>query len=217
MPSSRARPFSSAITARLAVAALALGVGACAATSNVDAEWTDSSLRGQATSFRGANVLVACEAPDVAVRNVCQDRLAAEVRARGATPVFVAADTVIVRDRPLDQQLLAGAARSNARAILVVTLTPVATENDRPSLSFGIGGFGLGSSSAVGGGVGVSTPVGEGRVVTGFAANGRLTDVASGRLSWTASRAAPPSKDLEAQFGTLSAALLDSAARAGFF
>ena len=208
----------SAVRAIASIATIAaLSALAACATSKVDAEWTDPALRGQVTSFRGANVLVACEAPDVAVRNICQDRLAAEVRARGATPVFVAPDTVLTRDRALDQQLLGGAAKAGARAVLVVSLTPVASERDGPSLSFGIGGFGLGSSSAVGGGVGVTTPVGEGRVVTGYAANGRLTDVATGRLVWTASRAAPPSKDLDAQFGTLSAAVLDSATRAGFF
>ena len=106
--------------ASVATVAVLLTLGACA-TSKVDAEWTDPALRGQAMSLRGTNVLVACEAPDVAVRNICQDRLAAEVRARGATPVFVAPDTVLTRDRSLDQQLLGSAAKVNARAVLVVS------------------------------------------------------------------------------------------------
>ena len=196
---------------------LAASLAACATSSKVDAEWTDPALRGQMISLRGAAVLVACEAPDVAVRNVCQDRLAAEVTARGARPVAVPPGTMLLRDQPLDQQLVPAARSAGARAVLVVALTPVATADDRPSVSFGIGGFGLGGRSAVGGGLGVSTPVGDGRVVTGFSANGRITEAGSGRLLWTATRAAPPSKDLGVQLGTLSIAVLDSAARAGLF
>jgi len=193
-----------------------LGIAACA-TSKVDAEWVDPASRGQLSSLRGANVLVACEAPDVAVRNVCQEQVAAEVTVRGAKPIFVSPDTPLTRDRALDQQLIGNARNADAKAILVVTLTPVATEDDRPSVSFGIGGLGFGRGSAVGGGVGVTAPIGEGRVATGYAANGRITDVTSGRLVWTASRAAPPSSDLPSQLGTLSIAVLDSAARAGLF
>lgn len=212
--------FASSVASRAAgfVTAFAtvLAISACA-SSKVDAEWTDASVRGQVTSLRGSNVLVACEAPDVAIRNICQEQLAAEVRVRGATPVFVAPETVLVRERPLDQQLLGAAQASNAKGVLVVTLTPVVTENNRPSFSIGLGGLGFGGRSAVGGGVGVSAPVGEGRVETGFSANGRITDVASGRLVWTATAAEPPSKDLGAQFSALSMAVLDSASRAGLF
>ncbi len=202
-------------TAFTAIAAT-LVLSACA-SSKVDAEWTDPALRGRTPSLRGTTVLVACEAPDVAIRNICQEQLAAEVTARGATPVFAAPDLALTRDRALDQQLLPGAKASNARAVLVLTLTPAASENNRPSLSFGLGGLGFGGGSAVGGGVGVTAPVGEGRVVTGFAANGRITDVSTGRLVWTATAVAPPSKDLDVQFGTLSIAVLDSASKAGLF
>ena len=68
-----------------------------------------------------------------------------------------------------------------------------------------------------GGGVGISAPVGEGRLATGFSANGRVTAVGTGRLVWSASTAAAPSKDLNAQIDQLSVALLDSAARSGLF
>lgn len=203
--------------ARLATGFAAVAALAACATSTVDAEWTDPSVRGQVTSLRGSKVLVACEAPDVAIRNICQERLASEVTARGALPLFVAPDTVLVRDRSLDQQLLTSARASAAKAVLVVTLTPVATENNRPSFSFGLGGLGFGGGSAVGGGVGVTAPVGEGRVSTGYSANGRITDVSSGRLVWTATAVEPPSKDLGTQFGALSIAVLDSASRAGLF
>lgn len=201
----------------VATLSLALLLSACATSSKVDAEWTDPALRGQMTSLRGTSVMVACEAPDLAVRNVCQDQLAAEVTARGARPIAVPPGTPLVRDQALDQQLVPAARAAGARAIVVVALTPVATEDDRPSISLGLGGFGFGGRSGVGGGLGVSAPVGEGRVATGFSANGRITEAGTGRLLWTATRAAPPSQDLDRQLGSLSVAVLDSAARAGLF
>jgi hypothetical protein len=103
---------------------------------------------------------------------------------------------------------------ANARAVLVVSVTPSLTDVS-PGVSIGLGGFSFGSRG--GGGVGISAPIGGGRVTTGFSANGRVTEVASGRLLWTASAAAPPSADLNAQFGALTKTVLDSAQKAGLF
>ena len=204
-------------TSRFSVATTLVSVGllaACASTPQLDAQWTDPSLGAHSSLLRGAKVLVACDAFDVAVRQVCQDQLASEVVARGATPVFVAANTQLLTDRALDNQLLPSARTADAKAVLVVTLTPASADvNSGPS--FSIGGFGFGRGSAVG--VGVSAPLGGGRVTTGFAANGRVTDVSTGRLVWTASAAAPPSADLSAQFAALSKVVLDSAEKAGLF
>ena len=69
----------------------------------------------------------------------------------------------------------------------------------------------------MGGGVGVSAPVGGGKVTSGYAANGRLTDAASSRLMWTARAAATPSSDVNAQLADLAKALLDAADKAGLF
>lgn len=198
----------------LSVAATALVLSACASSPHIEAQWTDPGLGARSSLLRGANVLVACEARDVAIRNICQDQLAAEVQVRGGKPIFVAPDTQLFADRALDQQLLPGARKSDAKAVLVMTLTPVATDAGS-GLSLGVGGFGFGRGSAIGGGI--SAPVGGTRIETGFSANGRVTDVATGRLVWTASAVAPPSSDLEAQFGALSVTVLDSAAKAGLF
>lgn len=195
-------------------AAMLLSVAACAATPRLDAQWTDPNIGSDAKLLRGAQVMVACEAPDLAVRQVCQERLAAEVRARGARPLFVAPDTVLTRTSAIDTQLIPGARAASAKAVLVMTLTPVATDTS-PGLSIGIGGFGFGRGSALGGGV--SAPIGGGGITTGFSANGRVTDATSGRLVWTASAVAPPSENLDAQFTALSKAVLDSAQRAGLF
>ena len=103
---------------------------------------------------------------------------------------------------------------TGAKAVVSVAIGP-ATQAVSQGFSIGIGGFGFGRGG--GGGVGVSAPIGGGRVDTGYAANGRVTDVASGRLMWTARASAPPSKDANAQLADLSKSVLDAAAGAGLF
>jgi hypothetical protein len=80
-------------------------------------------------------------------------------------------------------------------------------------MSLGIGGFSFGRNSAAG--VGLGIPVSTGAPSTGFAANGRVTEVGSGRLVWTSTFVAQPSNDLGAQIGDLSRALIDAARDAG--
>jgi len=63
----------------------------------------------------------------------------------------------------------------------------------------------------------VSVPVGGGQLSTGYSANGRVTDVATGRLMWSARANAPPSGDVNAQVAELSKAVLDAAVKAGLF
>jgi hypothetical protein len=84
-----------------------------------------------------------------------------------------------------------------------------------PGMQLSIGGFGFGRSSAAG--VGVSAPIGGGQVTSGYSANGRVTDVASGRLMWTARASTPPSSDVNAQMAELSKSVLDAAGKAGLF
>jgi hypothetical protein len=164
--------------------------------------------------LRGARVLVACDAAELVVRQICQDQLANEVVARGATPVFVPPETPIATDRSIDAQLLPAARQSNATAMVVMTVA-VAVQDVSPGFTIGIGGFGYGSSGSAG--VGVSAPVGGGRVTSGYSANGRVTDVSSGRLAWTAKATSPPSGDVNAQMTELSRAVLDAAGKAGLF
>ncbi len=145
---------------------------------------------GSAPSLlRGARVLVVCDAYELVIRQICQDRLAGEVVARGATPVFVPPDQPIATDRSIDAQLLPAARAAGAEAILVMTLA-VAVQDVSPGFTIGFGGGSYGHSGAAG--VGISAPVGGGRVTSGYSANGRVTDVASGRLVWTAKATAPP-------------------------
>ena len=187
-------------------------VGACASTPQLDASWSDPQLG--ASFLRGARVLIACDTVEVVMRQLCQDRMAAEVVARGAMPVFAAQDTPLAADRAVDPQLLPSARSAGAKALMVVTIAPAVTDVS-PGVSIGIGGFGFGRRSSVG--VGVAAPIGGGRVTTGYSANGRLTDVSTGRLVWTAKATAPPSSDIDAQLGELSKAVAGAADRAGLF
>lgn len=201
-------------TLRRGACAAAVLLAACASGPQLDAQWTDPQLGAGSGLLRGARVLVACDAYDLVVRQLCQEQLAGEVVARGATPVFAAQDTPIAADRAVDGQLLPAARSAGAKALMVVTIAAAATDVS-PGFSIGIGGFGFGRSSAVG--VGVAAPIGGGRVTTGYSANGRITEVSSGRLVWAARATTPPSPDLNAQLGELSKAVLGAADKAGLF
>ncbi|HSC65680.1 MAG TPA: hypothetical protein VLD35_18725 [Caldimonas sp.] len=187
-------------------------VVACASTPQLDAQWSDPAL-GPGV-LRAARVLVACDAFEVVIRQICQDRLAAEVSARGATPVFLAPGFPVATDRSVDAQLLPAAREAGAKAMMVMTVA-VAVQDVSQPFQIGIGGFGFGSGGSAG--VGVSAPVGGGRVTSGYSANGRVTDVPSGRLVWTAKATAPPSSDVNAQMSELSKLVLGAADKAGLF
>ena len=193
--------------------AMASLLSACASTQ-LDAQWADPQF-GPGT-LRGARVLVACEAYDLTIKRICQDQLAAEVVARGASPLIAADTTNPAPGRPLgDDQYLAEARRAGARAVFTTYITP-STVSASPGLSIGIGGFGM-SSHGVGAGVGVSAPIGGGQLTTGYASNSRLTDSTSGKLMWTARATAPPSKDVTTQMSELMKAVFGAADKSQLF
>ncbi len=199
---------------RLAMGMLLAGLGACATSPPVDAQWSDPQLAAHSGLLRGDKVLIACNTPDVTLRQICLDQVAGELVARGATPVTMPADMPMMMDRPIDEQLLAAAGRLGAKAVFVAVLAPATAEANQ-GFSLGIGGFGFGRNSAVG--VGVAVPVGGGTVTTGFLLNGRVLDVATGKLVWTARAVSTPSSDINAQLGQLSKSVLGSAETAGLF
>jgi len=199
---------------RALAAAFVLTATGCTSSPQLAAQWTDPQLGPQSAFLRGARVLVACDVADLTVRQLCQDQVAAEVSSRGATPLFPGPDTLIATDRSIDGQLLAAARSLDAKALMVLTLTPAITDVS-PGFSVGIGGVGYRGSSSVG--VGVAAPVGGGRVIMGYAANGRITDVGTGRLVWSASASTAPSSELEVQLGELSKTVFGAADKSGMF
>lgn len=195
-----------------ALAAAAAVLAGCASTV-VDTQWRNADL--PASYLRGATVLVSCETGDEALRRICEEQVSADLSARGARPVRPAPGTVAaIQPGSADAQYLPAARENGAKAVLAVSVGAASTAVS-PGVMLSIGGFGFGRHS--GGGVGVSAPIGGGQVSNGYAASGRVTDVASGRLMWTARASTPPSSDVNAQVAELSKTVLDAAGKAGLF
>ena len=196
-------------------AALPLALVGCASTV-VDAQWRNVEL--PPSYLRGATVMVSCETADDVLRRICEERVMADLRTHGATPVLAAPGSVPpaqpAQSGTADAQFLPAARSSGAKAVLSVTVG-ASSASVSPGVMVSIGGFGFGRNS--GAGVGVSAPIGGGQVSNGYSANGRVTDVASGRLMWSARASAPPSGDLNAQLAELSKSVLDAADKAGLF
>ena len=196
----------------LLCATLAAGIAGCAST-RLDAQWSDPQLAPN--SLRGARVLVVCEAYDLAVKRICQDQMAAEVVARGGTAV-PGPDAGGAPVRPLNNDQYLGAARdANAKAVLTHSVT-TADVSSGSGVSIGLGAFGFGGGG-VRGGAGVSMPVGGQQTNTGYAMNSRVTEVASGKLLWTAKASASPSSDVSAQLNELNKAVFAAADKAQLF
>ena len=193
-------------------AALPLMLAGCASTV-VDTQWRNVEL--PANYLRGATVMVSCETRDELLRRICDEQVAAELSAHGAVPVFAAPGTVAAIEPGIaDAQYLPAARGSGAKAVFSVTVGASSTSVS-PGVMVSVGGFGFGRNSAAG--VGVAAPVGGGQVSNGYSANGRVTDVASGRLMWSARASTPPSGDVNAQVAELSKSVLDAAGKAGLF
>lgn len=188
------------------------------AGSRINAQWSDPQFAGQPP--RGAKVLVACQAADPTLRRICADRMAAKLSALGAVPVL-APDNGDVGEAtaPTEVALLQTARSAGAVALLRTQISPeVVAVAPGPSIGIGIGGFGGSYRSGGGVGFGVSAPLGgAGPAETGYATTASLTDVASGRMMWSARASAPPSSDVAQQLSTLATLLLDAARQAGLF
>jgi len=200
-------------TCGLAVAALfaagVLFIAGCAST-RLDAQWSDPQFQGR--SLRGAKVLVVCNANEPVVRRICQEKLAAQVAASGATPILGPED---VAAGPSDKTL-AAARGAGATAVFGSTIGPEAVVvGAGPTFGVGIGGV---SGGGVGGGVGISFPFGGGpQVDTGYAANVVVTDVATGQLMWTSKVTTSSYQSLDTQISELVKTAVEGAQKAGLF
>jgi hypothetical protein len=199
-------------------AAALLVIGGCASTgTNLDTQWSDPALAN--VSLRSAKVLVSCDAYDLALRRICEEQMAAELTARGASPTIAAdVDGALTGQNVSDEQRVQAARAASAKAAFAVRVRQAETRVGGGSgVSIGIGGFGIGGGSTRGGvGVGVSVPVG-GQASTGHAANGTLLDSSSGRALWTATASTQPSSDYAGQMGELAKTLLGAAEKSGAF
>jgi hypothetical protein len=195
------------------VVLIAASLASGCASPTVDAQWRNIEL--PPSYLRGATVLVSCETPEMVLKRICEDQVMADLSARGASPVLPAPGAVPATPPGVaDMQYLPAARETGAKAVLSVTLGP-SSQSVSQGVQIGIGGFGFGGHSA--GGIGVSAPIGGGQVSQGYSANGRVTDVASGRLMWTARASTPPSSNVNEQLADLSKSVLDAAGKAGLF
>ncbi|HSI57913.1 MAG TPA: hypothetical protein VLA16_10160 [Ideonella sp.] len=188
--------------------AAAVVLAGCASTQ-LEAQWSDKTLVG-GTSLAGQRVLVACEAAELVLKQLCEEHMAQEVVARGATPVLV--EELV---NPTGDAYLPAARGTGAAAVLVVQVSPAGARVSGP-VSIGLGGFGFGGGGFAGG-IGVSVPVGGGQTTIGYAASARLIQAANGRVMWSGRASSPPSADASQQLRELSAAVLGGAAKSGFF
>lgn len=202
---------------RSAVAAWACGalalLAGCAGP-RLDAQWSDPQLKPGL--LRGAKVLVACEAYEPVVKQLCGEQMKSELVARGATPVEAPSAANSTPGRPVaDDQLLAAARAAGASAVWSTSMAiGESTAPGGSGVSVGLGGGG----GHVGGGIGISLPIpGLGSSSSnGYAANARLID-ASGKLVWTGKASTPPSGDVNGQVGELARTLMGAADKAGVF
>lgn len=201
--------------ARSAVAGVLLLAGC--ATTQVNVQWSDPEFKGR--SLRGEKVLVVCDAPDVAVQRVCQDQIAAQLRAVGAQPVISPNAGLTAGPPPTNDATLVAARGAGAKAIFGATIGPdVTVVSPGPSIGIGVGGFGgSGGGTVVGSGIGIGFPIGGGQASSGYAATMVLTDVATVKLMWSSKATAPASQNVGAQMGELARVGVEAARGAGFF
>lgn len=196
-----------------AVAAAAATLLCACSSMDIDGQWTDP--RHPPASLRGATLLVVCEAEEQVVRQICQERVAAEVNAAGGRAVTArpAADEGPASSAPGRYLPLA---RELGATVVFHTVVVPAESYERSGFSVG---FGMGGRLGGGGfgGVGVSAPFGGSRITQQYAANGSLSEVADGRLMWTAKASARAGDELRVQVDALGTALVASARKAGFF
>lgn len=211
MPSS----LPSASRAPAALAAI-LAAGCASTPAGVDAQWrAPDAGRPLAGSAR---VLVACEAAETALVRLCVERFAAELTARGAVAVPAPDAPAPAAAGPRDDARYVVLARqAGAQSVWVGSVSAAPAEPRASGMSIGLGGFHIGGGGS-GVGVGVTLPVGSaGGGAVAYAAEARVTEVAGGRLQWTARAVSGASGDAGAQLDGLSRRLVDAAGAAGLF
>lgn len=173
-------------------------------------------------SLRGERVLVVCQAPDDAVRRLCEDQLVTDAGAHGVTAVRLADRPLgVPPNAPLPPEVYREGAKSTGA--VAMALEPDATVvNPGPMIGIGVGGgtwggggWGRGGGSFGGVGTSVGIPAGPGSVQTGFAASTQLVDAATEQIAWSGRAVAPPSDAFVRQLIDLTHVTFEAMAKAG--
>lgn len=195
---------------------VSLALVACAAP-RADVERTDSQAAGAPPL--ATPVLVVCEAPDAELKSQCEDRLGGLLQERGVAVVAAPqAATAAQGQARGDARYLAQARAAGAKAVWVASVgLDMAAPDSQTSAGVSIGLGSFGRRGGVGAGIGVTVPIGGGAAPSRYAADTRITDVASGRLVWSAKAGSPPAGDAGNQMGHLLQRLVGAAADAHLF
>lgn len=207
-PSMPPRARVAACVALPALIALS-GLAGCG-IAPLDAQWQDAS--SPVESLRGSTVLVVCESEEPVVRQMCQDRVATELRTLGANTAIIPPTAGGGAQRAQEE-----ARAVKARVIFITTISPdVPRFGGGSGVSVGIGmGGGFGGRGF--GGFGMSAPIGGSRISQGYVANATLTDAASGRLMWTGKASTRHADNVEWQLDSLTKAVVSGVQQAGYF
>jgi hypothetical protein len=206
------RHVAGPLSAALATALLAAGC----ATPRIDGQWSDPAFASR--SLRDQTVLVTCRGPDGTLARLCEDRLAAALRAAGARPVTAPTplDPAGGNEAAARAARAAGATAAVAASIAVAAVAP--TGYGGPSVGFGFGGGFGGSGARVGfGGIGFSVPIGGVRPQTSFGASTAVVDAASAREMWSVRTTSPTGEDAAVQIAGLARLSVDAMRQSGLF
>jgi len=184
----------------------------CAASTQMNAEWSNPQFKGR--SLKGQNVLVVCTAQDFTSQKLCEDQMAARMTAAGARVVRLPANDPSAGAN--NEALQAAAKRAGASAVSRTNLSvAAAVANPGPSFSIGIGGFGGSGGGGYGAGGGVSAPIGGATTSLAYTAETTIIDASSGATVWSGRATTPTGNDLTVQLSDLSRVTAESMQKAG--
>lgn len=202
------------VAAIVAVSALLL-MTSCA-TTRMDAQWTNPEYQGR--SARAGTILVACEAQEMTLQRICEEKLAAAVTAGGAKATLNSQLAATATPPSGNDPYVAAAKKVGARAIVRMTLSsgvPVAV-NSGPSIGIGVGGSSGGYRSGGSfGGVGIGFPIGGSGVSQAFGAETALIDVTNGATMWSGRASSSTAEDVTGQITQLAQTTVEALKGAG--
>jgi hypothetical protein len=193
--------------------ATALILAGCA-TTEMNAQWTNPEYQGR--SLRGQSVLIACQARDFTMQQVCEDQMAAQLSAKGIKAVRLAPNDPSA-GAPGNDALIEAAKKAGATAFTRIALSVSApvVGNTGPQIGIGVGGGGGGGGRYGGVGGGISFPIGGSSVTEALAADTTVVAVPGGALVWSGRATTPTGSNTAQQLTDLAKVTTEAMQSAG--
>lgn len=193
----------------------ALWLAGCA-TTEMNAQWTNPEYKGR--SLRGQSVLVACQARDFTLQQVCEDQMAAQLSANGIKAVRLPPNDPSAA-APGNDALIAAAQKAGATAFarVVLSVSAPVVGNSGPRIGIGVGGGSVGGGGGSYGGVGggISFPLGGSSVTEALAADTTVVAVPAGALVWSGRATTPTGSNTTQQLSDLAKVTTEAMQGAG--